>query len=282
MRILYAADGSNGALAGARLLCSLPLDTDWRITILTVVRDEPEQGEIALAAAREALGHCTAGLETRVRHGHPAEEILREVEEHPTGLVVVGSRGRSAIARFFLGSVAERVVQHAPCPVLLARPLDGELRKLLVGVDGSECAARALEWVRQFPLPPDCQVRLVMVLPFLEDLIRTRMFTPPYPAGVLEANQHAEQQRKEGQAQLEQWTAVLNAAGRQADSEIRHGDPAVALLAAAQDWSADLIVVGSQGLGAIERFVMGSVSENVVRHASCSVLVVKQQGFPSA
>jgi nucleotide-binding universal stress UspA family protein len=280
MRILYVTDGSNGALAGARLLCSLPLNTDARITILTVLRHEPE-AETALVAAQEALRHCTAGLETRIRHGYPAEEILREAEERPTDLIVVGSRGRSPIARFFLGSVAERVVRHAACPVLVARPLDGELRKMIVGVDGSEWAARALDWVRQLPLPPDCQVRLVMVLPFLEDLIRTRMFTPPYPAGILEANNYAEQQRKEAQEQLDQLTAGLRATGKQADSEIRHGEPAPDLLDAAQEWSADLIVVGSQGLSAIERFMMGSVSENVVRHARCSVLVVKPHGVPS-
>jgi nucleotide-binding universal stress UspA family protein len=277
MRILYVTDGSTGALAGAALLNRLPLDTDWRITILTVVsRDEPGQGQAALTSAREALSHCTASLETRVRHGHPAEEILREAEEHPTELVVVGAQGRSGLARFFLGSVAERVVRHSPCSVLLARPLEGELRKLILGVDGSRYAARAVEWIRQFPLPPDCQVRLVMVLPFLEDLIRARMIMPPYPVDPQEATAFAEQQRREGQEQLDQLAASLNASAIPADTEIRHGDPSLGLLDVAREQEADLIVVGSHGLDAIERFVMGTVSEKVMRHAHCSVLVVKQ------
>jgi nucleotide-binding universal stress UspA family protein len=262
-------------LAGAALLNNLPLDTDWLITILTVVpHHREEEGAAALAVASEALGHCTASLATRVRQGDPAEEILREAEEHPTDLIVVGSRGCSAIARFFLGSVAERVARHAHCPVLLARRTEGGLRKLIVGVDGSKDAACAVRWVQEFPLP-DCEVRPLTVLPFLEVLIRSRLLMPPFPGKYGEAGEFAEQQEQQADKQLRELAAALTSDGRRTTTELRHGDPGSVLLEAGQEHGADLIVVGSQGLSAIERFAMGSVSENVLRHAHCSVVIVR-------
>jgi nucleotide-binding universal stress UspA family protein len=240
-----------------------------------VVPRHQDDGGSALDAACEALRHCTASLETRVRRGNAAEEILREAEEHPTDLIVVGAEGCSAIARFFLGSVAERVARHARCPVLLARPVQGELHKLLVGVDGSRYAERAVHRVGQLPLP-DVEIQLVMVLPFVEDLMRARMILPPYPLSPEEAQEYAEQQEKEAQEELARLAAMLAAPGRQIVTGVVHGDPALALIDRAKELGTDLIVVGAQGLSAIERFVMGSVSENVLRYAHCSVLVVKQ------
>src|SRR5712692_9600260 len=117
MRILYATDGSPGALAAAQFLASLPLDASCQLTILTVVSGEGKaDGQKALAAARAALSHSTASLETEVWRGHPEQEILRIAEASPTDLIAVGWTGHSAIARFFVGSVTERVARHAACP----------------------------------------------------------------------------------------------------------------------------------------------------------------------
>jgi nucleotide-binding universal stress UspA family protein len=276
MRILYATDGSEGALAAVPLLNSLPFDASCEVMILTVVSEGQEaEGQAAITTARDALSHCTAGLTPLIRHGHVAEMILRVAEEQPTDLIVVGSCGLSAIARFFLGSVAERVARHAPCSVLLARPLVGELDKLVVGVDGSPDAERAVEWVKQFPLPPECEIRLAQVLPFLEDLIRARMLLPPHLTGYQEVYGFAERQQQGAQTYLEKLAASLGEAGRRTATETRRGDPASALLDAADEQKADLLIVGCQGLSAIARFVMGSVSENVLRHAHCSVAVVR-------
>ena len=123
MRILYATDGSRGALDAAHLLASLPLATEDQLMVLAVVPEyEDAEGRAALASAREALTHCTANLTLHMRRGDPAEAILRVAEDQAADLIVVGSRGLSTVARFFLGSVAERVARHALCPVLLVRP----------------------------------------------------------------------------------------------------------------------------------------------------------------
>jgi nucleotide-binding universal stress UspA family protein len=277
MRILYATDGSRGAQAAADLLVSLPLDSDCQVMVLTVVPHyEEDHARAILAAARDTLRHAACDIATLTRRGDPAEAILRVAEEHPIDLVVVGTRGLSALERFFLGSVAERVVRHSPCPVLLVRPGHGDLRRVIVGVDGSQSALQSTAWLQHFPLPADCAVQLVTVLPHLEDLVRTRMLLPLPFVSQKEAHTLAARQCDEIQAQLNAMAAAFVGSGKRPITDIRRGDPALVLLHAADDEGAGLIVVGSHGLGGIERFVLGSVSEKVLRHAHCSVLVVKQ------
>jgi nucleotide-binding universal stress UspA family protein len=274
MRIIYATDGSEGSRAGAELLAALPLEAEHRITVLTVTeRDDEAAAEAALEDARAALRHSTATIETAVRRGHAADELLRAIEETGADLVVVGSRGRSAIARFFLGSVAERVVRHAPCPALLARPLRHGLRTVLVGIDGSPSADYAADWLRRLPLPPETEIRLFTALALYEVAAGSYASTLPLIAG--DITRLHEKARDEAIRKLETLASTFGAAGRRTVTEVRDGDPAPTLLRAASDQGADLIVVGDHGHSAIERFMIGSVSENVVRHAHCSVLVVK-------
>jgi nucleotide-binding universal stress UspA family protein len=274
MRILYATDGSKQALAAAALLTELPLGPDCRLTVLTVApRGEEEAAERTLAAAREALQPSAARVETAVRNGNPAEEILTAAEEQPTDLLVMGASGVSAIARFFTGTVTERVVQHARCPVLVVRPGPERWREVLIGVDGSEGGARAAEWVRSFPLPPDSQVRLVTLIPNLHAIARERLTVMP---PLVEGNKTLDElEREEAQLRLDTLCEAFVASGKKAVTEIRSADPATGLLDAATDEGAGILVVGSHGRSAVQRFLLGSVSQNVLRHAPCSVLVVK-------
>ena len=275
MRILYATDGSKGALDAAHLLAGLPLDTDCQLMILTVVPEHPEaEGRAALASAREALNHCTASLSASVRAGDPAETILCEAEDQAVDLVVVGSRGLSTVERFFLGSVAERVARHASCPVLLVRPHHTELQQVVVGVDGSDRSGEAVQWLRSFPLPVGCEIRMVTVLPSTEELNRTSMLLP-LGRGYRDARRLAEHQQHEVEKYLDTLAAPLTDAGERLAVEVWRGDPALTLIQGAEENEADLIIVGSHGHSKIERFFMGSVAEKVLRHAHCSVLIVK-------
>jgi nucleotide-binding universal stress UspA family protein len=276
MRILYATDGSTGALASAQFLASLPLDANSQLTILTVVTgDEKANEQGILTVARAALSQSSASLETEVRRGHPEQEILQAAEASPTDLIAVGWTGHSAIARFFVGSVTERVARHARCPVLVARPLRAGLRRVVLGIDGSPGAAHAVEWTRSFPLPLDCEIRLVAVLTPVEELTRTSRLLPLPLMSQADAEAFAERQREDAEAGLDELAASFASADRRAVTEIRRADPALGLLDAAEEEGADLIVVGSRGHGAIEQLWMGGVSEKVLRQAHCSVLVVK-------
>jgi len=284
MHILYATDGSEGATAAARLLAALPLDTDTTVTILTVAADARdaddnavrEMAEDVVSAAAGALGHSTAGLGRQVRRGRPAAEILRAAEERPTDLIVLGSHGHSAVARFLLGSVAERVARHAPCAVLLVRGAGTAPRRVLLGVDGSAGARRAADWLKAFPLPIGCEVRLVTILPNLHDIARERLLlTPPLVDNSIALDVW---QREQAETRLNNTAASFAAARKTAVTEIRSGDAALALLGVAADEAADVIVVGSHGQSAVERFLLGSVSQQLLTHAECSVLVVRGPG----
>lgn len=274
MRILYATDGSEGSLAAARLLSALPLELDTTITVLAVAEGANAGAtEQALSATLEALGHGTATFRTKTRTGKPAEQILREVDETNPDLVVLGSRGKGAVARFFLGSVAERVARHAAGPVLVARGETSAVRKVVLGIDGSAGASHAAEWLRRFPLPSDCEVRLVTSLPFLNPTA-TAAGKIPGLADDLKAIQLGE--RQEAEQRLEKVYSEFREAGITSAAEFRQQQSALGLVEAAEQNGAALVVVGRQGMSRVERFIMGSVSEHVLRHAPCSVLIIPQ------
>jgi nucleotide-binding universal stress UspA family protein len=274
MHVLYATDGSEGALAAAALLVRLALaDTD-HITIVAAggAGDDTATGQ-ALEQARQALSGTRAQVSTELQQGRAAEVILRRAEELRADLVAAGSRGLNAVARFLLGSVAERVASYAPCPVLVARPLDGELNRVLLGIDGSAASLRAAEVLRTFPLPPQCEVRVVTALPHYRPT-GTPAGRVPGLAAELTALQ--EQEECEALQRLEEVAAAIRETGRRASTEFRRRHAAAGVLEIAEEQHSDLIVVGRQGLSRIERFCMGSVSTTVLRHASASVLIVPE------
>ncbi len=273
VRILYATDGSAAALAGAQFLSAMSLGSEDEVTILTVCAGDEGADKAALAAAREQLGDA-APLRTAVRRGHAVDEILAAATETEAALIVVGWKGHSAIARFFLGSVAEHVARHASCPVLVARPLRGELDQVLVGLDGSEAATQASEWLLRLPLPRSCRFRLATVLPQGEVAAGVPDDRLPGLAARLRGNQ--ERERASAERTLVELATFYQVTGRHVERQVYGGDPALRLLELIEAHQMDLAVLGAQGLSAIERFIMGSVSEKVLRYAPCSVLIVRQ------
>lgn len=148
--------------------------------------------------------------------------------------------------------------------------------KILYATDGSTDAAAALRLLELLPLSTEDTVRVVSVL------------TQPLPGAVVGVEMATgvwelltDVQVREQQLLNE---AASSAAGQLADrgltvtTELRHGGPAQEILAAAEEWQADLIVLGSRGLTGLERFVMGSVAENVAKHARRPVLVARNPG----
>lgn len=274
MQILYATDGSPGAQVGATFLAQLPLAaTDTIIILTTLPTIDGGDGRAALEQAHATLAGTGARLEPVAHRGHPAETILATAEQSGAELIVVGWKGTSMLERFRLGSVAERVMRHARIPVLVARPLRNQLAAAVVGYDRSEEATYAVGWLQRFPLPERTELVLVAVLPEIESLVS--QWQEPTTLYLAELAAQAERDRAAAEQHLSQYVAQITDAGRRASALVRVGDAASELLAAAEERGADLIVVGSQGLSAIERFLIGSVSENVVRHAACSVLVVR-------
>lgn len=274
MHILYATDGSTGATAAGHLLTTLPWTAEDRITILTVVSERAETGgEEVLLAAGQQLAPTGAGLKCRTRAGRAAAEICAAAVEGTADLIVLGSHSHSALVRFFLGSVAEQVAQRAPCPVLVVRGDGNQLRRVAIGVDSLSHSTRAASWLGRLPLPADCEVRLVTVLANLQQIAQEHvLLTPPLAPETVPLD---EWQRERAAKHLSELAATLLKSGKCVVTEIRSGDPAEGLMTMATDEGIDLLVVGSNDHNALERLLVGSVTQQVLSHAPCSVLVVR-------
>jgi nucleotide-binding universal stress UspA family protein len=273
MLVVYATDGSAGSKAVGAFLARLALAPDDAVLLLGVaplVEGDPER---LFAPARAALAGTRARVETEVRSGSPSEQILDCAKERGADLIAVGATGLTGLARFFIGSVAERVLRHAARPVLVARPVRHGLRRTLVGVDRSVMAARVADTAARFPLPPETEIRLVTVLPPQESV----MGAAPLVWASLsnELQEILRTAREEAEDRLRGLSEVFQEPGKRVSAELLRGDPATALIGAAESGTADLVVLGSHGEGGMDRFLLGSVSERVARHAPCSVLVVR-------
>ena len=189
----------------------------------------------------------------------PVAATIVKASKRGVNLVVVGSRGLDALDRFMLGSVSTQVIHHVSCSVLVVREAPRNIRRIVLAIDGSAASKRALNFLVR-AMRPTTQRRhepvMVMVthaMPFLN-----------YP-----------ELRQAGKAIVEECSAKLLQAGYRVEQMPTIGNPADEILKVAETHETDLIVTGAKGLGAVGRFLLGSVSTRVVQHASCSGLVVR-------
>jgi nucleotide-binding universal stress UspA family protein len=120
-RVLLADDGSAGARAAAALL-AWPVFARSQVRVVTVSETGAHATEATPArSAVEGLTAAGRAHEIDVRSGDPAHEIVQAASDWKADLIVMGSRGRTGLARLLLGSVARKVVAHAPCSVLIKR-----------------------------------------------------------------------------------------------------------------------------------------------------------------
>lgn len=192
----------------------------------------------------------------------PASAVIKKADDWGADLIVVGTEGRSALGRLFLGSVSQKVVNEAGCSVRVVRsqPHKGDSPvRIVVGLDGSTFAENAARAVAKRSWPAGSEVRLVTAIrPFAQCAI-----TP-------------DEQRNRAAGMQKAVGAMLREAGLSVASVIEEGDAKSVLVAEAESWRADSIFVGSRGLdSAFKRFLLGSVSSAVVANASCSVEVVR-------
>jgi nucleotide-binding universal stress UspA family protein len=200
---------------------------------------------------------------------------LRIAEEIGADLVVIGSRGLGPLRRVLMGSVSESVVRHAHCSVLVVRGQDrdeGYLPgRVLLALDGSKGAGEAERIAVEISAATGSVLDIVRVLE--AELYR------PYPGPEYREGWEADLERSKRQVEafLDEHARSLRAEGVEiGDAHLALGDPDKEIVRFAEDAHADLIVLGSRGLGRLKRALLGSVSDSVVRHAHCPVLVVRQ------
>jgi nucleotide-binding universal stress UspA family protein len=204
--------------------------------------------------------------------GSPAWEIIQKADAWEPDLIVVGSHGRTAVGRFFLGSVSQRIVNEARSSVRVARRL-AEVRsgpvRIAIGVDGFEGSQAAVSAVAGRKWPEGSEARLVAAL----DLM---MALPP--EGYVEFN---EDQRAWVSEVVEASAQKLRATGLAVSSLIKTADPKRLIVEEAERWRADSIFLGARGLRRIERVLIGSVSAAVAAGAHCTVEIVRVASWNS-
>lgn len=295
VRILLAYDGSDGAQTACDLVAHLRLPHDTELAVVAVLDTpasalsavdvpitppgENEGGDelrrsvdLQLSAMAANLRSPDRRCEARILRGRPSSELVEEAERWNADLIVVGNRGHSPLESIFLGSTSAEVVDHAPCPVLVARHPGAH--RLVVGVDGSESARRAVATLVAWPLLRAVPASVIGVV---EPISAWDFAAGGAIPAVVEMRIETQHERARQLAtQVDEAVASLRRAGGLADGEVRKGDAADQLLRAAKERGADLVVVGTRGLGTLERLLLGSVARNVVLHAPASVLVVRQ------
>lgn len=301
MRILLAVDGSISSDRARDLVSSLPLPEGSHVRLVAV--DHPPADLLGLAWVsvgaigaggsereseaqsasrhlREALSRAESLLErpgitveSLLLRGRAATAIVDEAVVFGADLVVLGNRGRGAIASMVLGSTAAEVVDHAPCPVLVARA--GEMGTIAFADDGSPAARLAEHFLVTWPIFAGRRI----------DVVTVAEIQPPAAIGLIPSvdgammesyAEWAEEAREERRRLVQQTALRLNDAGHDASATVLEGEPAEELLRFAADRSVGLLVLGTRGHTGLTRMMLGSVARNVLLHSRCSVLIVRE------
>ena len=240
-----------------------PMPTD-------LVREVEADVQRGLATATDEATRLGAPRVTsRLLRGVPWDQIVETAREDPAiDLIIMGTHGRSGLARVLLGSVVEQVIRHAPCSVLAARAPGGvqPFRNVLCPIDFSEESRHALERAAELAAPGAAGIALLHVIEPAVALGNLPMGENNLPA----VDRRAAHELAGWASDLEKRVSVP------VRTEIRIGRPGVQTLGVLDaDPTFDLVIMGSHGRTGIRRVLLGSVAEKVLRHAACPVLIVR-------
>jgi nucleotide-binding universal stress UspA family protein len=210
-----------------------------------------------------ALDETKPSLDFHLRSGTAHAEILRFAREQQTDLIVMGTHGRGAVAHAVMGSVAETVVRTAPCPVLTVRkpPREYVAPNILVPTDFGDASDTALSYGRTLAHTFGGRLHLLHVM--------ENYFMRPIVANARAVEAGALRQLDERLTHSDRCTLGTSATLEVSDH------PAAAIVEYANAAPVDFIVMGTHGRASMERLLIGSVAEHVIRTASCPVLTVR-------
>ena len=243
-----------------------------------------EQTELGRWRAREYLesihpDFAAAGItvEREVRVGAPAPSILEVAEQAEIDLIAMTTHGRTGVGRWVYGSVADKVLHGARVPLLLVRASEQPvapqpLTRILVPLDGSELAERALAPARQLAAEFDAELLLLRVW-------ETPLYGVEDPPSVMEALEQAAS--ASAKDYITHGMCQLQAQGVPVRGETKNGAVAESILEQAQDSATNLIVMSTHGRSGVSRWVMGSVADRVLRASPVPVLLIRAAQPPA-
>jgi nucleotide-binding universal stress UspA family protein len=284
MPVLVAIDGSSHTEVALRLGAQLARQGRQALTILTVIKHEadrhPAPVDAILARACEIVQPQFPDVRTRVRIGHPATEIVREAKEGNYDLVIVGEHpNRNQLTRFLVGSTAIRVVEHAPCPVVVAKGRASPTRRILLCDSGAESLSVG---PRAGPsVLGRFTAQLAHLLKGIEEVtilhVMSQMSAGPGVEGKpLRANveELIENTTPEGML-LEHDIKALERLGIHVRAEVRHGLVVDEILSEAQRGNYNLVVIGAYRGEGWQRILLDDLAHKIIVQSDRPVLVVR-------
>jgi nucleotide-binding universal stress UspA family protein len=229
-----------------------------------------------LQAIAQRIGvESDIGVDTEVIDGPVGEALEKFVGQVRADLVVLTSHGRGGIARVVLGNTADLLVHRLSVPVLVIRPghevPPGSLRRrMLVPLDGSALAESIMEQAKTMARATRSDLLLAMILTPLPVLLPPFVWAPE----VLEES--PEIRERAGHTYLELWKKQLSEEGFDVDIQVRTARKvAKEILQLAKDEECSVIAMATHGASGLDRAILGSVTDQVLRHADIPILVLR-------
>lgn len=274
-----AADDPPVRLTLLRVAAPLTLMAADPILFDEMIRMSLDEAQAYLKATAKTISADPVIVETKVVSGSPADAIVYYVEENEIDLVIMSSHGRTGSSRWVYGSVAEKVMHHAPCATAIIRAHVSvnmfQNHKILVPLDGSELAESALASAMAIAAVVKSDVLLLRVVAGREPLPEAIGPTGGGMAAALEEANAMEQ--AEAEAYLQSVYAAYDNQRLFFDVQHTEGDIADAIVSYADAQNIDLIVISSHGRSGIGRWLHGSVAEKVLRGANCATMIIRRR-----
>lgn len=276
--ILLPTDGSAPATVAARHASLLAAGFDAEIHVLSVVPeggafhgvDDPgEAAEAAVESATTELGDVS--VTTAVREGDPAETIVEYADAAHADLIVMGTHGRTGVRRMVSGSVTEHVTRAADVPVFTVRgdgetPAPADYEDVLVPTDGSGCAEAAVDVALDLATAFDAEIHAVSVVD---------VNTVAAQSELTNARLVLDELEDQAQAAVDRVADRTRSRGLGGETAVLQGSPASALMDYTEENGVDVVVMGTHGRSGLGRFLLGSTTERLIRHASVPVMSVR-------
>jgi nucleotide-binding universal stress UspA family protein len=272
MRILIATHDSPNADRTLRFSAQILRQVSEPALMLTVVKDEADrpQAEEYLARACASFEPSIPRMQTRVRVGPPAQEIIREAEEGDYELLIAGISDGARVAERLLGSTALRVAEQAPCPVLIVKGQVGPIRRILLCDSGAEIPSPLGRFT----------VRLAESIGGEEEVtvlhVMSQISAGPGVRGSqlrAVAEELIQEETPEGRL-LKHDLQDLDHPGIRPSPKVRHGLVVDEILAEARGGSYDLVVIGAYRGKGWQRFLLDDLARKLLTQLDRSVLVV--------
>jgi nucleotide-binding universal stress UspA family protein len=273
MRLLVASGGSLYSDLALQLAGLIAANARIAPTLLTVVRrpGEGAGGAPIRERARRVVGPAAEDWRVVVRSGDPGEEITAEARGGQYDLVIVGQRPRHFFMSRFLGSTSAHVVEHAPCPVIVAKGEIRPIRHILLCDSGAESKALLTRFISQVAAlaQDDSEVTVLHVM--------SQITAGPGVNG-MELKAEAEQLMREHTPEgllLEEDVRSLSLQRLRPRAKVRHGLVIEEILAEAHDEPYDLVVIGAHRGDGWQRFLLDDIARQYVVQVNRPVLVLR-------